>query len=105
MPGRDGGSRRSRAQVDTWQRRVTHAVPLVDLRPPHDELGYSPRFRERLEDAAYRLDQALAKARIPYSVSVPEGLNYLHIHVSRSDLPAAKQLIGDLKDKDHRAAT
>jgi hypothetical protein len=101
MPGRDGGRRGKRVANEAWRKRASHAIDELNLRPPIKELGYGPKFREPIENAAYRLDQAFASARISYSVQVPEKTNFLSVKVSESDAVAAKAVVLALVKKDH----
>jgi hypothetical protein len=101
MPGRDGGRRGKRAATEAWRKRASHAIDELNLRPPTKELGYGPKFREPIENAAYRLDQAFASASIPYAVQVPEKTSFLSVGVSESDAAAAKAIILALVKNDH----
>jgi hypothetical protein len=102
MPGRDGG-RRKKPDPPLWAKRVSHAVPLSNLINPVEtrrQLGYSGRFREPLASAAYRLDQAFATAKIPYSVTAPDSADYLLIVVGEADLESSRKLLMDLQKGD-----
>jgi hypothetical protein len=99
LPGRDGGRGRSRPGTEAWKKRASHAVAEVDLRHPTVKLGYSGKFREPLENAAYRLDQAFALNGIAYSVCVPEGHAFLEVTVSKADGARSKDLVNELWKK------
>jgi hypothetical protein len=88
--------------TETWKKRASHAIDELNLRPPTIELGYKHRFREPIENSAYRLYQALASAGIPYSVKVPKNARttYLSVRVSESNGVAARAVIRQLTLRD-----
>ena len=106
FPGRGGGIGKQK-NAESWRSRTTHAVesPAL-LSEKAEQVNYQGRSKKDVSELAYLLDQAFARAGIPYAVEPVSAFwcPALTVFVPASLREKAAAIISQLESQDYKPA-